>query len=206
MWNPHCRTRRDAAFLEDLIAAHELHILNDDRATRPARPGSNLHSIIDLTLTTPGAGPMCEGWQVVEEEECAAHSDHVMIQWEWRGLTRRVDPRWKVRGWALKKKLYEEKAERAGVREGKKEKTGPTLGEVRASRTSTAPRGEVGVGWRPILSDSSTTDELEDEIEWIHNTLIDILNEHMRVITIYASRRGGGTMRLREKGGSLAGL
>ena len=70
--NPHCTTRRDAAFLEDLIAAYELQILNDDRATRLAQPGSDLHSIIDLTLTTPGAGPMCEGWQVVEDEECVA--------------------------------------------------------------------------------------------------------------------------------------
>ena len=96
--NRHRTTRRDASFLEGLIAAHEPQALNDDRATRPARPGSTLHSIIDLTLTTPDAGPRCGGWQAVDDEECVAHSDHVMIQWEWRGLTMKVDPRWKVQG------------------------------------------------------------------------------------------------------------
>ena len=74
VWNQHCTTRRDAASLEDLITAHELQILNDDRATIPARPGSDLHSIIDHTLTTPGGGPMCAEWQVVEDEECTIHS------------------------------------------------------------------------------------------------------------------------------------
>ena len=53
-----------------------------------------------------------------------------MIRWEWRGLTMKVDPRWKVRGWAIKKKLDQEMAERLAIKEGKGEKTGPTLGEV----------------------------------------------------------------------------
>ena len=178
--NRFCTTRRNATFLEDLIAAHELQVLNDDRETRPTRPEGTLHSIIDLTLATPGAGPRCEGWRVVEEE-CVAHSDHVMIQWEWRVSTMKVDPRWRVRGWALKKKLDQEGEERA---EGKK--SGPTLGEVWQGRMSTVPLGEVGFGTRPILSEVSTEEELEDEIEWIQTTLIDILNEHTKTVTICA--------------------
>lgn len=41
-------------------------------------------------------------------------------------------------------------------------------------------------GAHPILSDNCTPKELEDEIEWIMATLADILNNHVRVITICA--------------------
>ena len=51
--------------------AHGLQDLNDDKETRPARPGGTHHGIIDLTLATPGAGPSCGRWQVVED--CLAH-------------------------------------------------------------------------------------------------------------------------------------
>ena len=53
IWNARCRRRRDHLFLENLIDAHELTVLNDGRATRPAEGES--HSIIDLTLATPTA-------------------------------------------------------------------------------------------------------------------------------------------------------
>ena len=45
----------------------------------------------------------------------------------------KVDPRWNVRGWAIKKKLDEEKADRA---EGKR--TGPTLGDIWLGKAGTA--------------------------------------------------------------------
>ena len=63
----------------------------------------------------------------------------------------KVDPRWKVRGCAIKKKLDEERAERA---EGKR--TGPTLGDIWLGKTSTLPLGEVGFGFRPTLGDMSS--------------------------------------------------
>ena len=44
----------------------------------------------------------------------------------------------------------------------------------------------MGFGFRPILGDSITRQDLEDEIEWIHDTLIDILNTHTKVDTICA--------------------
>ena len=74
VWNPRCTERRNAAFLEDMIVRHELQVLNDGTATRPANRDSNIHSVIDLTLTTPGAGPMCEGWKVEERDEEGSHS------------------------------------------------------------------------------------------------------------------------------------
>ena len=60
-WNPRCRTRRNAAFLESLVETHELQVLNDGTATRPASHSSELHSVVDLPLATPGAGRMCGG-------------------------------------------------------------------------------------------------------------------------------------------------
>ena len=39
---------------------------------------------------------------------------------------------------------------------------------------------------RAHLNDNSTAEDLEDEIEWIQATLVDILNENMKVITICA--------------------
>ena len=76
----------------------DLQVLKDDRATMPAtRPENAFHSIT-LTLEAPGAEPDCRRWNIVEEEDQASNSDHVMIEWKWTGLTMKIDPRWKVRG------------------------------------------------------------------------------------------------------------
>ena len=90
----------------------------------------------------------------------------------------RVDPRWKIRGWALKKRLDQEKEEEI------KAKTGPTMGESWVRVSSTVPLGEVSFGVRPTLSDTSTAEEPEDEIDWIQVAHIDILNEHGKAVTI----------------------
>lgn len=60
VWNSHRRTRRNAAFLEGLVETNELQGLNDGTVTRPANRDNDIHSDIDLTLATPGAGPMLE--------------------------------------------------------------------------------------------------------------------------------------------------
>lgn len=61
--NPRCSTRLDAVFLENLILTRELQVLNNDTATRQPPQGRDIHSIIDLTMTS-GAGPMCGEWRV----------------------------------------------------------------------------------------------------------------------------------------------
>ena len=199
MWNPYCTTARNAAFLEDLIVAHELRVLNDERETRPTRGGGSLHSIIDLTLATPEAGLDIEGWRVVEDDDQATTSDHVMLEWKWTGWTMKVDPGWKIRGWALKKRLDQEKEEERMIREKKAVKKGPTMGETWIQKTSTVPLGEVGYGVRPTLDDTSTVEELEDEIEWVQSTLIDILNQHCKVATICARSKRWWNDEIREK-------
>ena len=78
-------------------------------------------------------------------------------------------------------------------------KTGPTLGEVWQGKKSTVPLGEVGFGYRPTLSDSSSRQDLEDEIEWIHDTLIDVLNSHTKVVTICARSKRWWSDEIREK-------
>ena len=60
----------------------------------------------------------------------------------------------------------------------------PTMGETRAEGTNTTPLGVVGYGVRPILSDDSTVEKREDEIEWIQTAFIDIFSEHYKVVTI----------------------
>ena len=84
MWNPRCTQRRNAAFLKELIRDSDFQVLNNDQATRPSE---TLHSIINPTLATPGAGPYCRNWRIVGEEEQASPSDHKMIEWRWCGNT-----------------------------------------------------------------------------------------------------------------------
>ena len=66
--------------------------------------------------------------------------------------------------------------------------------------------GGGGFGWRPILGDESTKGDMEDEIEWIHNTLIDILSQHPKVVTISArcKRWWSDTIRVKRRTLGLA--
>ena len=63
----------------------------------------------------------------------------------------------------------------------------------------------MGFGFRPILSDDSTRRDLEDEIEWIHDTHIDVLNAHTKVVTICARSKWWWSDELREKRRTWAG-
>jgi len=74
MWNPKARSRRNAAFWENLITEHALVVWNSEEATRMGAGASN-HSIIDLTLTSRS---LELNWRIAEEEE-ATGSDHEVI-------------------------------------------------------------------------------------------------------------------------------
>ena len=108
--------RRDANFLDGLIETHELEVKNNDQATRLL---SERHSIIDLTLATPGAAPFCQEWRILDdsEAETATGPDHVVIEWKWTKPAPAVAKGWKMRGWALKSQLENEKR-RNGHRTG----------------------------------------------------------------------------------------
>ena len=135
MWNTACSQHRDARFLEELINTHNLQVLNDERATRPA---STCHSIIDLILETPEVANFCQDWNILEGDQEATGSDHVVIEWRWTKPASEVTKGWKIRGCALKERLDKEKEE---------------------DWPSTKPKLEVvwrlGATERPVLDDNS---------------------------------------------------
>lgn len=86
----------------------------------------------------------------------------------------------------FKEKLDKEKGE-----ERTKSKTGRTLTGIWMAKSG-ADQRRAGRVWRgqapprPILSEESTIEDLEDKLGWIQSTLTGILDEHVRVITICA--------------------
>ena len=75
----------------------------------------------------------------MDDEDQASLSDHVMIERKWSGAAEKVNPEWKIRGWALKEKLDKEKEEeRLGT------KTGPTLADAWIRRSGS---DQQVVGW-----------------------------------------------------------
>ena len=168
VWNKRCLVRRNATFLEDLIRRFNLSILNDQSQTRFGGEG---HSIIDLTLATPSAAVYCRDWTTLELDE-GTGSDHTVIEWKWQDEAARSDGGWKFRGWALKKKLDEEKE-----------------AQKRGERVATLEdkwRALVGEEERPILTDTSDRDEVREEIDWIQGRLVQLLNKETKKITICA--------------------
>jgi hypothetical protein len=75
VWNGRATGRRNAVFWEELIKNEELMVWNTEDATRL---GSNNHSIIDLTLSSPNVEL---NWSIAEDKD-ATGSDHEVIIWE----------------------------------------------------------------------------------------------------------------------------
>ena len=80
-----------------------------------------------------------------------------------------MDQEWKVKGWALGERLNKEEEEDWPASE-------PKLEVVWSLRTTD----------RPLLDDESSPEALEKEIDWIQESLVDVLNKHVRRITICA--------------------
>ena len=75
---------------------------------------------------------------------------------------------WKFRGWALKKKLDEEKeAQKRGERVVTLEDSWRTLTQDEA---------------RPFLSDSTGREDIRAEIDWIQDRLVQLLNKETKKI------------------------
>jgi len=94
MWNGRVTSRRNAPFWENLISDHSLVVWNSEEATRV---GSDNHSIINLTLSSPGVEL---NWSIHSEE--ATSSDHEVIMWEILGATPNIrDSSKEVTGWDI---------------------------------------------------------------------------------------------------------
>ena len=79
MWNGRATSRWNAPFWENLISDHSLVVWNSEEATRV---GSDNHSVIDLTLSSPGVEL---NWSIDSKE--ATSLDHEVIMWEILGGT-----------------------------------------------------------------------------------------------------------------------
>ena len=149
--------------------SYNLSILNDQS---PTRFGGQNHSIIDLTLATPSAAIYCQDWRVLDREEEGSGSDHAIIQWRWDDKAAKSNGKWKFRGWALKKKLDEEKE---AMKKGE-----------RVVTLEDKWRILVGEEDWPTLNDTSEKEEVCGEIDWIQSRLIQLLNKETKKITICA--------------------
>ena len=165
-WNRECNQRRNARFLEELIETHDLEVKNNSQATRPE---SGIHSIIDLTLTTPGASPFCQNWRVLDDDGQATGSDHVVLEWMWTKPGPTGEQGRRFTGWALKGRLEREKEENWPPEE-------PKLADLWALK----------MGDRPILGQEATVEDLEDEIEYVQDTMRLLLDANVKRITICA--------------------
>ena len=143
LWNPRTTRPRNSAFWEELIQDHDLVIWNSEEETRMGA-GANLHSIIDLTLSSPAVEL---NWCIVSGH--ASGSDHEILQWEILGnasledATSSATTGWDVSGWDPRGK-EEEEAEAA-----------------KGKRTQAQECYRRGVRDSPVLDDGSTAEEVD---------------------------------------------
>jgi len=87
---------RNHIFWEQLIENEGLFVWNTKEATRIG-PGAKIHSIIDLTLSSPNVEL---NWSLLGEK--ATRSDHELITWEVQGTPDpRADTRTETTGWDI---------------------------------------------------------------------------------------------------------
>jgi hypothetical protein len=162
-WNPLCGEARDQVFLEDLMDTYGLVVHNTDQATRPS--STTIHSIIDLTLTSPGLAGGVRGWRILGPADSTG-SDHEVIEWEYE-LGDSLSPGGReVRGWRVSDITHSEEEGKAAATEWKAETQG-----------------------RPVLSDESEEEEVEEEAEWIQGALARVLDNHCKKIKVCAKSK-----------------
>lgn len=80
VWNPHCRRRKNAKPLEDLIERFDLLINNKlGRTTRPASTGV---SVIDLVLSTIVELGFLTLWEILEEYPSLLDHELILLRWD----------------------------------------------------------------------------------------------------------------------------
>jgi len=162
-WNQHATTQRNQTFLEDLMDRHDLHVHNDDTATYWGDGDNNYSSIIDLTLTTPGVTGKIASWSVLEDDEHATGSDHEIIEWMVDLGAIAGERVAEVKGWAITELLADDNK----TDEAKKEWQSQMAG-------------------RPMLSDTAEVDQLEEEVQHIQDSMVRVLDMHVRKIRLCA--------------------
>ncbi|KAI0998334.1 hypothetical protein K3495_g9861 [Podosphaera aphanis] len=171
-WNPARQHRQRADGLESIIKRYDLIVNNDTTiATRPKQsPGL---SIIDLTLTTPDIG-LLPAWTI--DPEYATPSDHELITFDLEKMGKRsgsLGPSTEATGWAIKNMINEQEQ-------------------------------EAQMAWhnmsnqRPYLSDNSSQTELNEEAQWITETLTSVLDQHVKKLRVCARSKRWWSQELNE--------
>jgi ribonuclease HI len=158
-WNSFCETARDQHFLEDLIDTYDLTVHNSDQATRPS---STVHSIIDLTLSTPGLASGLRGWQILGPADSTG-SDHEVLEWGFRPEGAVADVSREARGWRVSDVTESEEAGKAAAADWRSRAAG-----------------------RPVLSSESSAEAAEAEAQWIQSELTALMDVHCKKIRICA--------------------
>ena len=164
VWNPHCHKRQNASILEGFIDQFGLLINNEPgRSTRPTSQGV---SVIDLALSTVELGPLTL-WEIPEEYPALSDHELILLRWEDIDVGLSQSNLSKATGWDIQglidNKDQLSKAQKEWVIQSQK---------------------------RPILQSSCNRLALDQEVEWIENTLTDILNTYSKImrVTSYSKR------------------
>ena len=162
LWNPRTTRPRNHVFWEDLIQDHGLVIWNSEEETRMGA-GANLHSIIDLTLSSPAVEL---NWCVAAGH--ASGSDHEVLQWEILGdasledVSSAATTGWDISGWDPREK-EEKEAEAA-----------------RGKRIQAQECYRRGVQDSPLLGDGSTVEEVDIAAAVLRKAMVGTLDQHAR--------------------------
>jgi len=157
LWNPRTTRPRNNAFWEQLIEENDLVVWNSEEEMRMGA-GADIYSIIDLTLSS---SEVELNWSMGP----ATGSDHKLLQWEVLGAARHGDATstettgWDISGWEPRGKEEEEEANAAAAKWAQ--------AQERYSR---------GVSASPILSDSSTGEEVDDAAAALREAMVGTLD------------------------------
>jgi len=160
MWNGRATSRRNVPFWENLISDHSLVVWNSKEATRV---GGDNHSIIDLTLSSPGVEL---NWSI--DSEAATGSNHEVIMWEILGGTPNSQDSskevtgWDIRGWS-------------GA--GKSEKEQKAAREKEAAAQQCYLRSGKKTA---ALDDTSSAEQVEEAAVALREAMVGTLNNHAR--------------------------
>ena len=159
-WNPGCEHRQRAGQLENIIDRYGLIVNNDTSiATRPKQTQGR--SIIDLTLTTPDLEYL-PAWTI--DPEYATPSDHELITFDLENIDKTMGSlgvSMEITEWAIKEMTTERK---------------------RAAQSAWKEKSEI----RPLIDENSSREDLDDEAQWIAETLTTVLNQHARKLRVCA--------------------
>ena len=161
MWNPRTTRPRNNAFWVQLIQERELVIWNSEEETRMGA-GAGIHSIIDLTLSSP---EVVLNWSMAP----ATGSDHELLHWEVLGAASLGDATstamtgWDISRWDLKGKKDKEEANAAA-----------------AKRAQAQECYRRGVGASAVLADDSTLEEVYTAVVILREAMVGTLDQHAR--------------------------